>query len=63
MIPKNLTDHVPAQESNIHRYMDELIICMRTAHGSLHEQQWRLKTKDSNDPICTKRETEHLSYS
>jgi len=34
-VPEHLTYHVPAPESNVHDYIDELIKCMRTAHEVL----------------------------
>jgi len=49
-VPEHLTYHVPAPESNIHDYVDELITRMRTAHEVLREQQWQIRSDDSDDP-------------
>jgi len=35
-----VTYHVPAPESSVHDYVDELMKRMRTAHEVLREQQW-----------------------
>ena len=39
-VPEHVTYHVPAPESNVHDYVDELVKHMRTAHEVLREQQW-----------------------
>jgi len=49
-VPEHMTYHVPAPESNVHDYMDELIKRMRTAHEVLREQQWQVRSGDSDDP-------------
>jgi len=53
-VPEHSTYHVPAPESNVHEYVDELITRMRTAHEVLCEQQWQLRSGDSNDPSLYK---------
>jgi len=47
---KHVNYHVPAPESNVHEYVDELVKRMRTAHEVLREQQWQVKSSDSDDP-------------
>jgi len=49
-IPVHLTYHASAPESNVHEYVGELITCMMTAHEVLCEQQWQLRSGDSDDP-------------
>jgi len=49
-VPEHVTYHVPAPESNVHDYVDELVKRMRTAHEVLHEQQWQVRSGDSDDP-------------
>jgi len=53
-VPKHVTYHVPAQESIVHDYVDELIKCMRMAHEVLREWQWQVRSGDSDDPFCIK---------
>jgi len=55
--PEHVTYHVPAPESNVHDYVDELMKCMRAAHEVLHEQQWQVRSGDSDDPFCIRWET------
>jgi len=38
-VPEHSTYYVPAPESSIHEYVDELITRMRTVHKVFHEQQ------------------------
>jgi len=49
-VPEHVTYHVPASESNVHDYVDELVKRMRTAHEVLREQQWQVRSGDSDDP-------------
>jgi len=49
-VPEHVTHHVPALESNVHDYVDELVKRMRTAHEVLREQQWQVRSGDSDDP-------------
>jgi len=49
-VPEHVTYHVPALESNVHDYVDELVKRMRTAHKVLREQQWQVRSGDSDDP-------------
>jgi len=56
-VPENVTYLVPAPESNIHDYVDELVKRMRTAHELLTEQQWQVRSGDSDNPPCIKWET------
>jgi len=48
-VPEHLIYHVPAPRSSVHEYMDELITRIRTAHEVLREQQWQLRSGDSDD--------------
>jgi len=41
-VPEHVTYHVPAPKSNVKR--------MRTAHEVLREQQWQVRSGDSDDP-------------
>jgi len=52
---EHLTYHVPAPKNSVHKYVDELITCMRTAHEILREQQWQLRSEDSDDPLLYKK--------
>jgi len=49
-VPKHLTYHAPAPESSVHEYLDEFITRMRLAHEILHEQQWELRSENSDEP-------------
>jgi len=49
-VPEHVTYHVPAPESNVHDYVDELVKRMRAAHEVLREQQWQVRSGDSDDP-------------
>jgi len=40
-VPEHVNYHVPASESSVHDYVDELVKRMRTAHEVLREQQWQ----------------------
>jgi len=53
-VPEQVTYHVPAPESSVHDYVDELVKRMRTAHEVLREQQWQVKSDDSDDPSLYK---------
>jgi len=53
-VSEHLTYHVSAPESNIHDYVDDLIKCVRMAHEVLREQQWQIRSGDSDDPFCIK---------
>jgi len=48
-VPKHLTYYVPALESSVHEYVDELITRTKMAHEILHDQQWRVRSEDSDD--------------
>jgi len=48
-VPEHVTYHVLALESSVHDYVDELVKCMRTAHEMLREQQWHVRSDDSDD--------------
>jgi len=57
-VSEHLIYHVPTPESNVHEYVDELITRMRTAHEVLGEQQWQLRSGNSDDPLlCLRWET------
>jgi len=56
-VPEDLTYHVPAPESSVHKYINDLITRMRTAHEVLREQQWQLKSGDSDNPLWIRWET------
>jgi len=49
-VSEHITYHVPAPKSNVHDYVDELVKRMRTAHEVLREQQWQVRSGDSDDP-------------
>jgi len=49
-VPEHVTYHVPAPESNVHDHVDKLVKRMRMAHEVLREQQWQVRTGDSDDP-------------
>jgi len=49
-VPEYVTYHVPALESNVNDYVDELVKRMRTAYEVLREQQWQVRSGDSDDP-------------
>jgi len=48
-VPEHVTYHVPTPESNVHDYVDELVKRMVTAHEVLREQQWQVRSGDSDD--------------
>jgi len=56
-VPKHVTYHVPAPESSVHDYVDELVKRMRTAHEVLREQQWQVRSGDPDDLPCIRWET------
>jgi len=49
-VPEHVTYHVPAPESDVHGYVDELMKRMRTAHEVLQEQQWQVRSGDPDSP-------------
>jgi len=49
-VPEHVTYHVPAPESNVHDYVDELVKHMKMAHEVLRKQQWQVRSGDSDDP-------------
>jgi len=49
-VPEHVTYHVAAPESNVHDYVDELVKRMRTAHEVIREQQWQVRSGDSDVP-------------
>jgi len=53
-VPEHVTYLVLATKRNVHGYVDELIKCIRTAHEVLLEQQWQVKSDNSDDPLLYK---------
>jgi len=49
-VSDHLNYHVTTPESLVNEYVGELVECMRTAYEMLHEKQWQVSSKDSEEP-------------